>query len=158
MSYLLSSQIASVDNVSFNQLTCPIITASAGANLTISSTPTLAGVSKDANNHLVLASGSSYLLEVSVGLYKTSSATCVVQWYSQTDGAYIGQDCVAKTYLWFSNGARVTRFVARVFILASDITGASITLNPRVKSVSTSGATLGLSGYTHPTVRVWRIA
>lgn len=158
MSYLLSSQITSVDNVSFNQLSCPIITASAGANLTISSTPTLTGVSTDASNYLVLSSGSSYLLEVSVGLHHSTAATCVVQWYSQTDGAYVGQDCIAKTYLWFSNGARVTRFVARVFILASDITGASITLNPRVKSVSTSGAALGLSGYTHPTVRVWRIS
>lgn len=157
MSYLLSSQVTRVDNVSFNQLTCSTITASAGADVPILSTPTLSGVSIDASNRLVLASGSSYLLEISVGLYKTTAATCVVQWYSQTDGAYIGQDCIAKTTSWFTNGARVTRFVARVFILASDITGASITLHPRVKSVSTSGATLGYSGIP-PVVRVWRIS
>jgi hypothetical protein len=158
MSYLLSSQVTSVDNVEFNHLTCPIITASANAILTVSSTPTITGVTKNGSNHLVLASGASYMLEVSLGLYRSGYTNAVVQWYNSTDSAYIGQEAVVQCYLWYSNSARITRFVSRALILDTDITGASVTVYPRVKSVSSSGAALGLTNYTHPTVRVWRIA
>jgi hypothetical protein len=163
MSYLLSSQVTSVDNVEFNQLACSVgITASAGAILPVIDTPTATGVTKNGSNHLVLASGANYMLEASLALYKTSYSNAVVQWYNSTDGVYVGQEALAQCYLWYSSSARVTRFVSRALILDSDITGGAVTVYPVVKSVSSSGATLGLTSptytYPYPHVRVWRIS
>lgn len=161
MSYALSSQITSVDNVEFNGLSCPIISnVSAGTKITITSTPTITGVSKDANNLIVLSSGASYMVEVSLALYRADSVnSCysVVQWYNSTDSAYIGQECVIRNLDWFSENRRVCRYVSRALILASDFSGSSMTIYPNTKSTNGSGV-YGLSGFLSSSIQIWRIS
>lgn len=161
MTYALSSQITNVDNVEFNGLSCPIIgSVSAGTKITISSTPTITGVSKSANNEIVLSSGASYMVEASLALFRANTSTScvsVVQWYNSTDSVYIGQESVIRNLDWFSQNTRVCRFVCRALILASDFTGASMTIYPNTKSTNGGGA-YGLSGFLSPSVQVWRIS
>ena len=159
MTYALSSQITSVDNVEFNGLSCPIIgSVSAGTKITITTTPTMTGVSKSANNEIVLSSGASYMVEASLVLFK-AGASCfsVVQWYNATDSVYIGQESVIRNLDWFNANTRVCRFVCRALILASDFTGATMTIYPNTKSTNGGGA-YGLSGFLSPSVQVWRIS
>lgn len=161
MTYALSSQITSVDNVEFNGLSCPIISSvSAGTKITISSTPTITGVSKSANNEIVLSSGSSYMVEASLALFRSGSSTSCfseVQWYNSTDSVYIGQESIIRTLDWFSQNTRVCRFVCRALILASDFSGPSMTVYPNTKSTNGGGA-YGLNGFLSSSIQVWRIS
>lgn len=161
MTYALSSQITSVDNVEFNGLSCPIISnVSAGTKITITTTPTMTGVSKSASNELVLSSGASYMVEASLALFRASttiSCFSVVQWYNSTDSVYIGQEAVIRTINWFSQDTRVCRFVCRALILDSDFTGSSMTIYPNTKSTNGGGA-YGLSGFLSPSIQIWRIS
>lgn len=162
MTYALSSQITSVDNVEFNGLSCPIIgNVSAGTRITITTTPTMTGVSKDSNGYIVLSSGASYMVEASLAFFRPgegSSAYSFVQWYNSTDSVYIGQESVIRTLDWFSENTRVCRFVCRALILSGDFTGASMTIYPNTKSTSGSGAAYGLTNFLSPSVQVWRIS
>jgi len=160
MTYALSSQITSVDNVEFNGLSCPIISnVSAGTKITITTTPTMTGVSKSASNEIVLSSGASYMVEASLVLIKKNVSSCFsfVQWYNSTDSVYIGQEAVIRTIDWFSQNTRVCRFVCRALILDSDFTGSSMTIYPNTKSTNGGGA-YGLSGFLSPSIQIWRIS
>jgi hypothetical protein len=102
----------------------PIIGTSGRTNATISS------------NQITLTSGSHWRLEwsPSQSIGATGSTTFEAQFYSVTDGAYVGQSTFAGSQ---NADLRKCRIVATHFILSSEIT-TSITLECRLKSCTTN--------------------
>lgn len=152
MTYV-GSNVTATGNISATYHQCNGASPSAGNDIPILSASQITGVTISSND-AVLSSGASYYIECS-GVKYARNSVAFVQWYNQTTSAYVGQGAY-----WMNlpdRQTRVTRWVCRALILASDFgANSTMTLAPRTVSLS-GGGSYTLSGYTEPHVRILRI-
>lgn len=121
---------------------------------------------------LNLYSGSSYYLEGSAQADNTNTGTRGAiswQWYDVTNSQWIGSDAYQYTAGATSASPRQGRKTATAMVLDADITGSSIVVQLRIKTISGTGwdftittpdfglpsSVYGHTGY--PSARVWQL-
>jgi hypothetical protein len=128
---------------------------------------TMNGSASISSGRLVLPAGSSYYLEVSPNFRAVNNGEISWQWYDVTNSQWIGGSAYVSFDTDLGYAYLQGRRVACALVLSSDITGASITVEPRIKTLTSTGwdmvvTATGLSTSTtdivgYPSARVLEI-